>query len=185
MWRPVLRPCEPITPLRPRSAAPRAASAAAAAGCFFLRCRLYSAAPSGLPRGPPSKVFGVAAHILSASARRGPLRSPPRLRPRSSRDRRRASRRRRCHGHTPRTMRRARPRPLLLPNRPLLSARAAAYASLQRRRSATRCALPPPVSLAARRQRLALAATPRWNAVGCAARSARLYCYVLISRFNH
>ena len=35
---------------------------------------------------PPNKVFGSRAALLSASARRGSLRSPPRLVPRSSRD---------------------------------------------------------------------------------------------------
>lgn len=110
---------EPITPLRPRSVSPRPRHAAAS-GYFFLKLRpLFRALPRACPVPHPKRCSARRLTCHSAAAHRGPLRSPPRFRPRSSRGRRRASRRCRRLSLTPATLRRARLRRLRLPFSPL------------------------------------------------------------------
>lgn len=94
----------------------------------------------------------------SASARRGPLRSPPRLRPRSVGDRRLSSR----SSRTPRPAGPHLARPCALGGSPpfcrgIRSGRAGIVAALLSRRPVARCALLPPVSRPARARELARA----------------------------
>lgn len=132
-----------------------ATSARGGLGVFFLKLRpLFRALPRACPVPRPKRCSARRLTCHSAAAHRGPLRSPPRFRPRSSRGRRRASRRCRRLSLTPATLRRARLRRLRLPFRRFLSAARAVSATLRRRRAAPRYALPPRVLAAPRRQRL-------------------------------
>lgn len=97
-----------------------ATSARGGLGVFFLKLRpLFRALPRACPVPHPKRCSARRLTCLSAAAHRGPLRSPPRFRPRSSRGRRRASRRCRRLSLTPATLRRARLRRLRLPFSPL------------------------------------------------------------------
>lgn len=116
-----------------------------------------SAAPSGLPRVPPMRCSSGSSRS-PASARRGPLRSPPRLRPRSVGDRRRSSR----SSRAPRPAGPHLARPGALGGSPpfcrgIRSGRAGIVAALLSRRPVARCALLPPVSRPARARELARA----------------------------
>lgn len=97
-----------------------ATSARGGLGVFFLKLRpLFRALPRACPVPHPKRCSARRLTCHSAAAHRGPLRSPPRFRPRSSRGRRRASRRCRRLSLTPATLRRARLRRLRLPFSPL------------------------------------------------------------------
>lgn len=135
----------------------RAARKGIAAGAI----RSVRAAIPPLPRACPAtrpKRCSSGSSRSPASARRGPLRSPPRLRPRSVGDRRPSSR----SSRAPRPVGPHLARPFALGGSPPLcrgirSGRAGFVAALLSRRPVARCALLPPVPRPARARVLARA----------------------------
>lgn len=152
-----------FTPLRPRL--PRHAPgygggrpAKVSPQAQFDRCGPLFRRSLGLAPCPTHKRCSSSSSRSPASARRGPLRSPPRLRPRSVGDRRRSSR----SSRAPRPAGPHLARPGALGGSPpfcrgIRSGRAGIVAALLSRRPVARCALLPPVSRPARARELARA----------------------------
>lgn len=86
-----IRPCG-LACCAIRRAAAAGGPQSGAGGAVRVGAGRYSAAPSALPRDPTRSGAPCGPHLLAAAARRGPLRSPPRLRPPRCGDRPAASR---------------------------------------------------------------------------------------------